>query len=75
MSHVAFEKLQSGFVIKAITDATQDATIEISMDGELVRSFKYPAYRIWNVEAHSQEVIEELLAELAEGHIVEGKIE
>lgn len=36
---------------------SQQALIEISKDGKVIRSFEYPAYRIWNIPAHLEEYI------------------
>lgn len=35
-----------------------DALIEIFKDGAVIRSFKYPAYRIWNIAAHFSEIVD-----------------
>lgn len=35
-----------------------DALIEIHKDGQLVREFIYPAYRIWNIAAHFSEIVD-----------------
>lgn len=36
----------------------QDALIEISKDGAVIRSFLYPAYRIYNIAAHFSEIVD-----------------
>jgi hypothetical protein len=40
----------------------QDALVEVLKDGEIVRSFRYPAYRVWNVAAHADDLIDEIEA-------------
>jgi hypothetical protein len=35
-----------------------DALIEIFKDGAVIRSFKYPAYRIWNIAAHFSDIVD-----------------
>lgn len=55
-----------GFSVRAYylkAPKEQQALIEISKDGKVVRSFEYPAYRIWNVAAHFDEYIDGLDAE------------
>lgn len=36
----------------------QDAWIEVSKDGAVVNSFYYPAYRIYNITAHFEEMVD-----------------
>jgi hypothetical protein len=45
-----------------------DARIEIFRDGNLVRSFKYPAYRIYNIAAHFTEIVDGELEESESGY-------
>lgn len=42
---------------------SRNALIEISKDCKVVRSFEYPAYRIWNIPAHFDEYIDGLDAD------------
>jgi len=39
--------------------------ITIYRDGEPFRTFTYPAYKIWNIPAHLDELVESLEDELA----------
>jgi hypothetical protein len=41
----------------------QDAWIEVSKDGAVVRSFYYPAYRIYNITAHFSEIVDNEIEE------------
>ncbi len=42
----------------------QKAQIEIFQhDGQLVRSFLYPAYRIYNIAAHFSEIVDDIIEE------------
>jgi len=56
-----------GFRVRAFLglENDQDADIEITRHGEpygqVYRSFKYPAYRIWNIAAHFNEIIDDVL--------------
>jgi hypothetical protein len=43
-------------------DALSDALIEIFKAEELVKSFLWPAYKIWNIAAHAQDIIDGLEA-------------
>lgn len=48
-----------GFSVRgSYLKGSQQALIEISKDGKVVRSFEYPAYRIWNIPAHFEEYID-----------------
>lgn len=38
----------------------QDALIEIFKNGDLIKSTLWPAYKIWNVAAHSDDIIRDL---------------
>lgn len=35
-----------------------DALIEISKDGNVVRRFTFPAYKIWNIAAHFRDIVD-----------------
>lgn len=41
----------------------QDALIEIRRGDEVVKSFRYPAYRVYNIAAHFSELVDSLLRE------------
>lgn len=60
---LAYEKEDRGYVVQAWyrDDPGQDAHIEIVREGVLVREFDYPAYRIWNIAAHFDEIVDELM--------------
>jgi len=48
-----------GFIFKAWeTDSKGDALIEVERDGEVIRSFTFPAYKVWNIGAHASDIIE-----------------
>lgn len=59
---VAFEtKPDRGYVARASylkEPSAGDALIEIVKDGELVRSFLFPAYKIWNIAAHLSDIVD-----------------
>ena len=45
----------------------QDALIEILKDGQVVKHFFFPSYKIWNVAAHFEDIIDELLNDSTAG--------
>jgi hypothetical protein len=66
---LAFETHEyRGYKIKALylNDGSQDARIEIWTITSIVRAFRYPAYKIWNISAHAEDVIEGYIEENAE---------
>jgi hypothetical protein len=51
----------NGFSVRAsYLKDSPNALIEISKAGKVIRSFEYPAYRIWNIPAHFSEYIDGL---------------
>jgi hypothetical protein len=56
---IAFECDARGFHFTA-TDLAQpnggNALIEITKDGQTVKSILWPAYKIWNIEAHADDI-------------------
>lgn len=42
-----------------------DALIEIRRGADVVRSFLWPAYKIWNIAAHTQDIAADIDAGLA----------
>jgi hypothetical protein len=62
-----------GFVFKAWeTDSKGDALIEVEKDGEIIRSFIFPAYKVWNIPAHANDIIESELQKNTHGYIMAG---
>lgn len=62
---VAFESpVDRGFSVKAsyLTQPKGDALIEIFRDGEKLRWFLFPAYKIWNIAAHFGDIVDSELA-------------
>lgn len=49
----------NGFTIKAfyLVQPKGDALIEIHRDGQPYRRFLYPAYKIWNLAAHFDDIV------------------
>lgn len=55
---VAFEVEARGFKFTAtyLAEPKGDALIEISRNGEMVKSLLWPAYKIWNIAAHAEDI-------------------
>ena len=47
-----------------------DALIEILKDGTILRSFLFPAYKIWNIAAHFNEIVDSEIANNLDGYEV-----
>lgn len=45
-----------------------DALIEIFKDGQPLRSFLFPAYKIWNIAAHFGDIVDGEIAESSKGY-------
>lgn len=59
---VAFEGEKRGYYFKAtyLTEPKGDALIEISKGTEMIKEFLFPAYKIWNISAHADDIIDSL---------------
>jgi len=49
-----------------------DALIEIQKNGKVYKNFMYPAYKIWNVAAHFEDIVEGELKNSDVGYRVAG---
>lgn len=68
-------KPDRGFVFTAwdISKSTRgDALVEIRKEGNIIRSFKFPAYKVWNIPAHANDIIESELNKNAKGYMLAG---
>lgn len=45
-----------------------DALIEILKDDVIVREFTFPAYKIWNIAAHFEDIVESEIQKNLEGY-------
>jgi hypothetical protein len=63
---VAFDHTEYGyrFVATYLVEPKGDALIEIYRGEEIVRSTFWPAYKIWNIAAHAQDIAADLDAGL-----------
>lgn len=65
---IAFDTTEYGyrFVAHYLTGRDKtSARVEISKDGVLVKAFRWPAYKIWNIAAHTRDIAEDLNEGLA----------
>jgi len=49
------------------------ALIEVERDGKVMRSFSFPAYKVWNISAYSDDIIQSELNRDTEGYILTNK--
>jgi hypothetical protein len=45
-----------------------NALVEVFKDGQPVRSFLFPAYKIWNIAAHFGDIVDSEIAKDAHGY-------
>jgi hypothetical protein len=73
---LAFEsdKTNRGFSVKAfyLTEPKGDALVEITKDGNPYKRFLYPAYKIWNIAAHFDDIVTSEIEGNCEGYDLAG---
>jgi len=59
---VAFEGEKRGykFIATYLTQPSGQAMIEITKNGLMVRDFLFPSYKVWNIAAHADDIIDGL---------------
>ena len=67
-------KPDRGFVFKAwnLPESKGKALIEVERDGKLVREFTFPSYKVWNIPAHSHDIIQSELDKDVDGYLIAG---
>lgn len=69
---VAFESEQPdrGYTVKAsyLNHPKGDALVEIFKDGEPLRAFLFPAYKVWNIAAHFKDIVDGEIQDSARGY-------
>lgn len=62
-AELAFEKSDRGFTVRCWYGATpgDDARVEITRGDEVIRTYAYPSYRIWNIAAHFSDIVDGLI--------------
>ncbi|MBU0580232.1 MAG: hypothetical protein KKA19_03555 [Candidatus Margulisbacteria bacterium] len=71
---IAFEGEMRGYAFKAtyLLEPKGEALIEISKDGKIVKEFLFPAYKIYNISAHVDDIIDGLEEDNESGLIMAG---
>lgn len=67
---LAFDGEEGGlrFVAWYLVNPNGEALVEITRDGKVVKTFLWPAYKVWNVAAHASDIA----ADLNEGLAIAG---
>ena len=67
-------KSDRGFVFTCweLPESKGDALIEVERDGEVIRTFNFPAYKVWNIPAHSNDIIQSELDKDTDGYRIAG---
>ena len=67
-----FDLDDRGYNVKAwyLKDSKRDALIELTKDGNLLRRFLFPAYKIWNISAHFSDIVDGELEDNDSGYRV-----
>jgi len=69
---LAFEHSYKNFTIKAFWGDELDAEIIILKDNKKFRVFSYPAYRVFNLAAHFEDIVEGELENSDRGYKIAG---
>ena len=56
---IAFEHDHEGYHFRAthLHEPKGEALVEIEKDGDMVKSFLWPSYKIWNIAAHADDIV------------------
>lgn len=71
---IAFENEHRGYSFKAtyLLEPRGESLIEISKDGKIIKEFLFPSYKIWNIAAHDDDIINGLEEESDSGLLLAG---
>lgn len=71
---LAFTVEDRGYRIEAwyLSEPKGEASVEITKDGAVVKSFLWPAYKIWNISAHAEDIVDGLEQGASDGLYVAG---
>lgn len=61
-----------GYTITAIDQEGSNAKVKVELDGNLVREFDFPAYKIWNIQAHADDIIRSEIEKNVDGYLIAG---
>lgn len=70
---IVFESKQPerGYTVKASylkAPHSADALVEIFKDGQPLREFLFPAYKVWNIAAHFRDIVDGEIEQSARGY-------
>lgn len=67
-----FDITDRGFRVQCwyLADTKANALIEITREGQSVRTFLFPAYKIWNIAAHFGDIVDSEIAKDINGYAV-----
>ena len=70
----AFNTFTDGyqFIATYLKEPKGEALIEIKKEGIIVKEFLFPSYKIWNIAAHAQDIVDGLKEESEEGILMAG---
>ena len=68
----AFKVEYKGFTAEAFWGDDADARVVVTRDGQPFKEFTYPAYKIFNIAAHWQDIVEGELKDSDEGYRIAG---
>jgi hypothetical protein len=71
---VAFEGVTRGYNFKAtyLIEPKGMALIEITKDDKMIKEFLFPAYKLWNIAAHANDIVDGLERESDSGLFIAG---
>ena len=69
---IAFESKEPdrGYTVKAsyLKEPAGEALVEIFKDGITLRTFTFPAYKVWNIAAHFKDIVDGEIEESSRGY-------
>jgi len=67
-------KSDRGFVFKAwdLPNSKGNALVEVERNGKVIRSFTFPGYKIYNIPAHADDIIQSELDKDVDGYMIAG---
>lgn len=73
---LVFDLTDRGFNVKAwyLNDDSGDAFVKITKNGKLHRTFKWPAYKIFNISAHFGDIVDGELKGNLSGYNIAGSM-
>ena len=68
----AFDVQHKGFKAAGYWGAGADGRVVVSKDGETIKEFEYPAYKIFNIAAHWHDIIDGELEDHGDSWLLAG---